>query len=57
MIPARLTDQAPVPPPSYQRRAQRVGPRLYLPALCRLAMRLAGIEKRPAKYREAHHVD
>jgi hypothetical protein len=52
MMPARLADQAPVPPPAYHRQRQRLGPRLHLDALtlvtrlhllalCRLAVRFA----------------
>jgi hypothetical protein len=52
MMPAPLSDQAPVPPPAYHRAQRRLGPRLgidaltqlrelHLLALCRLAVRLA----------------
>ena len=52
MMPAPLSDQAPVPPPADHRTQQRLGPRLeidaltlvrtlHLLALCRLAVRCA----------------
>src|SRR5438094_2240826 len=52
MMPTVVKEQAPIPPPSYQRAQARLGPalhmnaltlvtRLHLLALCRLAVRLA----------------